>query len=125
MHENDIAKIIVQTVFDLHKNLGPGLLESVYKNSLAYDLKEKNLIVEREVPVPFVYKEVKQDVGFRLDLLIEKKVVVEIKAIELLAPVHFSQVLTYLKLANIKLGLLINFNVKLIKDGIHRIVNNL
>ncbi|MBM4172078.1 MAG: GxxExxY protein [Ignavibacteria bacterium] len=125
MHENDIAKIIVQTVFDLHKNLGPGLLESVYKNSLAYDLKEKSLIVESEVPVPFVYKEVKQDVGFRLDLLIEKKVVVEIKAIELLAPVHFSQVLTYLKLANIKLGLLVNFNVNLIKEGIHRIVNNL
>ncbi|MDQ7818149.1 MAG: GxxExxY protein [Melioribacteraceae bacterium] len=118
MQENEIAQIIVQTVFDLHKSIEPGLLESVYKNSLAYDIREKGLIVETEVPIPFIYKEVKQDVGFRLDLLVEKKVILEIKAQELLAPVHYAQFLTYLKLINLKLGLLINFNVALIKENL-------
>jgi GxxExxY protein len=125
MHENEISSIIIETAIELHKTIGPGLLESVYKNSLAYDLKEKGLNVDVEVPVPFIYKEVKQDVGFRLDLLIDKKVIVEIKAQEILVPVNYSQLLTYLRLTNLKLGLLLNFHVKLMKEGIHRIVNNL
>lgn len=125
MHENEISFIIIETAIGIHNNIGPGLLESVYKNSLAYDLKEKGMNVETEVPIPFVYKEVKQDIGFRLDILVEKKVIVEIKAQELLAPVNYSQLLTYLRLTNLKLGLLLNFHVRLMKEGIHRIVNNL
>lgn len=125
MHETEISSIIIETAIELHKSIGPGLLESVYKNSLAYDLKQKGLDVDVEVPVPFIYKEVKQDIGFRLDLLIDKKVIVEIKAQEILAPVNYSQLLTYLRLTNLKLGLLLNFHVKLMKEGIHRIVNNL
>ncbi|MCL4547007.1 MAG: GxxExxY protein [Bacteroidetes bacterium] len=125
MTENEIATITVQTAIDLHRSLGPGLLESVYENALAYDLREKELYVEQQVPMPLVYKEKKFDVGYRMDLLIEKKVVIELKSIEALAPVHYAQLLTYLKLSDLKLGLLINFNVKLLKDGIHRIVNNL
>ncbi|MEW6194828.1 MAG: GxxExxY protein [Bacteroidota bacterium] len=105
--------------------MGPGLLESVYENTLAFDLREQGLFVEQQVPIPLVYKENKFEVGYRLDLLVNKKVIIELKAVEELAPVHFAQVLTYLKLLDLKLGLLINFNVKLLKDGIHRIVNNL
>ncbi len=110
---------------ELHKALGPGLLESVYEHALAYDLAELGLDVKTQVPMPLVYKEIKQDVGYRIDLLVENKVIVEIKSVENLAPVHFSQTLTYLKLSNKKLALLINFNTKLLKEGIHRIVNNL
>ena len=101
------------------------MLESVYENTLAYDLRVNGLNVLQQVALPLVYKEVKMDVGYRLDLLVEKKVVVEIKSIELLAPVHYAQLLTYLRLSGMKLGLLINFNVKLLKEGIHRVVNNL
>jgi GxxExxY protein len=125
MTENEIAKIIVQTAFDLHVSLGPGLLESVYENALAFDLRGKGLQVEQQIPMPLIYKEIKFDVGYRMDLLVDKKVIIELKSVELLAPVHYAQLLTYLKLADLKLGLLINFNVKLLKDGIHRIVNNL
>ena len=125
MNENEISKIIVQTSIELHKMLGPGLLESVYENSLAYDLREKDLIVDQQVPMPLIYKEVKFDVCYRMDLVVNKKVVIEIKSVELLAPVHYSQLLTYLKLSSLKLCLLINFNVSLLKDGIHRLVNNL
>lgn len=125
MHENEISSIIIETAIDLHKTIGPGLLESVYKNSLSYDLKEKGLAVEMEVPIPFIYKEVKQNVGFRPDLLVEKKVIVEIKSQEVLAPVNYSQLLTYLRLTNLKLGLLLNSHVKFMKEGIHRKVNNL
>jgi GxxExxY protein len=125
MTENEISKIIVLTAIDLHRNLGPGLLESVYENALAFDLRGKGLQVEQQIPMPLIYKEVKFDVGYRLDLLVEKKVIIELKSVELLAPVHYAQLLTYLKLSDLKLGLLINFNVKLLKDGIHRIVNNL
>lgn len=110
---------------DLHRALGPGLLESVYEATLAYDLKEIGLEVKTQVPMPLVYKEVKQDIGYRIDLLVGQKVIVEIKSVENLAPVHFAQTLTYLKLSDKKLALLINFNTKLLKDGIHRIVNNL
>lgn len=125
MTENEIATIIVQTAIDLHRSLGPGLLESVYENALAFDLREKGLNINQQVPMPLVYKENKFDVGYRMDLVVEEKVVIELKSIEALAPVHYAQLLTYLKLSNLKLGLLINFNVKLLKDGIHRIVNNL
>jgi GxxExxY protein len=125
MKENEISNKIIGVAIELHKKLGPGLLESVYENALAYDLKEAGLTVVQQVPMPFVYKEIKMDVGYRLDLLVENKVIIEIKSIEALAPVHYAQLLTYLKLSDLKLGLLINFNTKLLKDDIHRVVNNL
>ena len=125
MNENELSYKIIGAAMELHKSLGPGLLESVYEVALAYDLKEIGLEVKTQVPMPLVYKEVKQEIGYRIDLLVENKVILEIKSIENLAPVHFAQTLTYLKLADKKLALLINFNTKLLKDGIHRIVNNL
>jgi GxxExxY protein len=125
MNENDISYKIIGAAIELHKNIGPGLLESVYENALAYDLMEIGFDVKQQCPMPFVYKEVKMDVGYRLDLLVDNKVIVEIKSIENLAPVHYAQTLTYLKLSGLKLGLLINFNSKFLKDNIHRIVNNL
>lgn len=125
MTENEIATVILDHAFALHKTLGPGLLESVYEKALFYDLVESGLMVQAQLPIPLVYKEIKFEAGFRLDLLVENKVIVELKAIESLAPLHFAQTLTYLKLSNKRLGLLINFNNKLLKDGIHRIVNNL
>ena len=125
MNENYLSNKIIGIAIELHKKLGPGLLESAYENALAYDLKEIGLDIKQQVSMPFIYKEIKLDIGYRIDLLIEKKVIVEIKSVESLAPVHYAQLLTYLKLSNIKLGLLINFNTKLLKDGIHRIVNNL
>lgn len=125
MSENEISKIVVLTAIELHKSLGPGLLESVYENALAYDLRAEGLSVEQQVPMPLVYKNIKFEVGYRLDLLVNKKVILELKAVETLSPVHYAQLLTYLKLSELKLGLLINFNQKLLKDGIHRIVNNL
>ena len=123
--ENEISYKIIGCAIDLHKTLGPGLLESVYEAALAYDLKEIGLNVQTQVPMPLVYKEVKQDVGYRLGIVVENKVILEIKSVENLAPVHFAQTLTYLKLSGLKLGLLINFNTKILKEGIHRIVNNL
>jgi GxxExxY protein len=125
MTENEISYKIIGIAIELHKNLGPGLLESVYENTLAYDLREAGLEVKQQVPMPLIYKEVKMDNGYRIDLLVENKVVIEIKSVEFIAPVHFSQTLTYLKLGNKKLGLLINFNTDKLKDGIQRIVNNL
>ena len=125
MSENEISFKIIGAALELHKTLGPGLLESVYEAALAFDLRELGFDVKTQVPMPLVYKEVKQDVGYRIDLLVENMVIVEIKSIENLAPVHFAQTLTYLKLSNKKLALLINFNTKLLKDGVHRIVNNL
>lgn len=125
MHENEIAKIIVDCAFKIHKALGPGLLESVYQAALAYELRKRGLQVLTEQPIPAVYEDVKLELGFRADLLVEHKVIVEIKSIEALAPIHGKVLLTYLRLANVRLGLLINFNVELIKDGIRRVVNNL
>ncbi|MGE0636058.1 MAG: GxxExxY protein [Bacteroidia bacterium] len=125
MTENEISYKIIGAAIDLHKQLGPGLLESVYEYTLAYELRELGLSVEQQVPMPLVHKEIKMECGYRLDLKVESKIIVEIKAIETLAPVHFAQTLTYLKLSGIKLGLLINFNTAVLKDGIHRIVNNL
>ncbi len=125
MTENEISYKIIGVALEVHKSLGPGLLESVYENALSHDLREAGIAVICQVPMPFVYKAVKMDVGYRVDLIVGDKVLVEIKSVESLAPVHFAQTLTYLKLSGIKLGLLINFNVKTLKDSIHRIVNNL
>lgn len=125
MTENEIAYKIVGASLELHKAVGPGLLESAYEFALAYDLRNMGLDVKQQIALPFKYKEINLDVGYRVDLIIENKVLIELKSIEKLAPVHYAQTLTYLKLSNLKLGLLINFNTKLIKDGIHRIVNNL
>lgn len=125
LSENELSNIIIGCAIDLHKTLGPGLLESAYETAFAYDLKMIGLEVVTQAPMPFVYKGVKQDIGYRIDMLIEHKVIIEIKSVEQLAPVHLAQTLTYLKLANLKLALLINFNTKFLKDGVHRIVNNL
>jgi GxxExxY protein len=125
MNENELSYKIIGAAMEMHKTLGPGLLESVYEAALAYDLREMGLDVKTQLPMPLIYKDVKQDVGYRIDILVENKVIIEIKSIENLAPVHFAQTLTYLKLADKKLALLINFNTKLLKEGIHRIVNNL
>lgn len=125
MTENEISYKIIGTAIELHKAIGPGLLESTYENALAYDLREIGLVVQQQVPIPFIYKEVRMDIGYRLDLLVENKVIIEIKSLESLAPVHSAQLLTYLKLSEKKLGLLINFNTHVLKSGIHRIVNNL
>ena len=125
MLENEISNKVIGAAIDIHKNLGPGLLESAYENALAYDLNNVGLDIKQQIPMPFIYKEIKLDVGYRLDLIIENKVIIEIKSVEQLAPVHFAQTLTYLKLSGLKLALLINFNTVLLKDGIHRIVNNL
>lgn len=125
MTENEISFKVIGIAIELHKQIGPGLLETAYESALAYDLREAGLRVEQQVPMPFVYKDVKQELGYRIDLLVENKVIIELKSIEKLAPVHFAQTLTYLKLAELKLGLLINFNTKYLKNEIHRVVNNL
>ncbi len=109
----------------MHKTLGPGLLESVYENALAHDLEKLGMDIKRQTSLPFLYKDIKMEAGFRMDLLVNNKVIIEVKSIDALAPVHFAQTLTYLKLSELKLALLINFNVKSLKEGIHRIVNNL
>ena len=125
MTENEIATIIIGCAIDVHRQLGPGLLESAYQECLLYEIRQKGLRVVKEKPMPIVYKEVKLDHGYRLDLLVEEKVVVEIKTVEAFSEVHTAQVLTYLKLGNYKLGLLINFHVSLLKNGLKRIVNNI
>jgi GxxExxY protein len=125
MHENAIAKEIVDASFRIHTALGPGLLESVYDSVLSYELTRRGLRIVRQQPIPVVYESVRIDTGFRADLIVEDKVIVEIKSVEALAPVHKKQVLTYLKLGDKRLGLLINFHAALIKDGITRIVNGL
>jgi len=125
MTENEISYKVIGAAIELHKIIGPGLLESAYENALAFDLREMGFDVKQQIAMPFIYKSVKQNVGYRLDLLINSKVIIEIKSIENLAPVHFAQTLTYLKLSNLKLALLVNFNNNVLKEGIHRIVNNL
>ncbi len=125
MHENEISYSIIGAAINLHKTIGPGLLESAYENALAFDLREIGLDVKQQVPMPFIYKGVNQDVGYRIDLLIENKVIIEIKSLDNLAPVHYAQTLTYLRLSGLKLALLINFNKKYLKENIHRIVNKL
>jgi len=125
MTENAIAKEIVDAAFRIHTKLGPGLLESVYETVLAYELDCRGLRIVRQQPIPVVYDSIRINTGFRADLIVEDKVIVEVKSVEILAPVHKKQLLTYLRLADKRLGLLINFQVALIKDGITRIVNGL
>ena len=125
MTENEIAKIIVNTSFSIHTKLGPGLLESVYEEILYFELNKQGLQVERQKAIPVIWNEIKMGIGFRADLIVESKVIIEIKSVEAIAPVHPKQLLTYLRLTGYKLGLLINFNEPLIKTGITRIVNNL
>ena len=125
MTENEISKIVVDICFRIHKQYGPGLFESVYEEIFCYELNKKGLKFKRQHPVPLIHEEIKMEIGFRADVVVEDKLIVELKSVEALADIHYKQVLTYLKLTNIKLGLLVNFNVPLVKDGIHRVVNNL
>lgn len=123
MIEDEISNIIIGCAIDVHRALGPGLLESAYRECLFYELAEKRLQVVKEKPMPVVYKEVNLDHGYRMDLLVENKVVVELKTVEAINDVHIAQLLTYLKLGDYRLGLIINFQTKLLKQGIKRIIN--
>ena len=123
MQENEISQIVFESGLKIHRELGPGLLESAYEECLIYELRTKGLFVERQKPMPLIYESVKMDVGYRLDLIVENKVVIEVKSCESLNDVHLAQVITYLKLSECKLGLLINFNVKLFKNGYKRVLN--
>ncbi len=125
MHENEISQLILNSAFKVHTQLGPGLLESSYQECLFYELRKSGLFVEKEKAQPLIYDEVKLDIGYRIDLFVENKVVVEIKSVESLNDVHLAQVLTYLKLSKSKLGLLLNFNVKSLKYGIKRVANGI
>jgi GxxExxY protein len=125
MHENEITGIIVDAAFKIHTTLGPGLLESVYEAVLSYELEKRGLSVVRQQAIPVIYDEVKLELGFRADVIVNHKVVLEIKSAEVVAPVHAKQLRTYLRLMDMRLGLMINFNVNLIKEGITRVVNNL
>ncbi len=125
MTENEISEKIIGCAIQVHRELGPGLLESSYETALEYELVQIGLFVERQKPLPLIYKDVRLDCGYRVDLLVEKKVVVELKVVEALNDLFLAQTLTYLKLTNCKLGLLMNFNVLLMKDGIRRVVNKL
>lgn len=125
MRENEISGRVIGIAIEVHNALGPGLLESVYKECLFYKLSQAGLDVEREKPMPLVFKDVKLECGYRVDLLVESKLVLEIKSVESLHDVHLAQVLTYLKLGNYRLGLLMNFNMVKLKDGIKRVVNGL
>jgi len=123
MTENEIAAEIVDASYRIHTNLGPGLLESVYEAVLAFELEKRGLNVVRQQALPVIYESMKLEEGFRADLVVEDKVIVELKSVEILAPVHKKQLLTYLKISGKKLGLLINFGSALIKDGMERIIN--
>ncbi|NQV17359.1 MAG: GxxExxY protein [Armatimonadetes bacterium] len=125
MTENGISKIIVDCAFRIHKRFGPGLLESVYEKLMIHELTKMGLNIRNQVGVPIKYDDKIIDLGFRVDIIVENKVIIELKSVKEIAPVHKKQLLTYLKLSELKLGLLINFNVNLIKNGITRIVNNL
>lgn len=125
MTENEISNKVIGLAIEVHSSLGPGLLESAYKESLYYKIGKSGLYVEKEKAMPLIFEEVKLDCGYRLDLLVENKLVIEIKSVEALNDIHLAQVLTYMKLGTYKLGLLLNFNVLRLKDGIKRVVNNL
>ncbi|MBA0883355.1 GxxExxY protein [Flavobacterium undicola] len=125
MTENEISKIVFESALKVHKVLDPGLLESAYEECLFYELKKFNLKVEKQKALPLVYEDVKLDVGYRIDIIVEDKFIVEVKSVETLNDVHLAQLLTYLRLSDCKLGLLINFNVKLLKEGVRRVVNGI
>jgi GxxExxY protein len=121
--ENDISKIVYESGYLIHKVLGPGLLESAYEECMYYELRKQGLFVEKQKPMPLFYDEIKMDVGYRLDLLVENKFILEIKSVESLNDVHLAQILTYLRLSRCKLGMLINFNTLHFKNGVRRIIN--
>lgn len=121
--ENELSKIVFDAALKVHRALGPGLLESAYQKCLYYELSKEDLFVEKEKPLPLIYETVELESSYRLDIILENKLIVEVKSVDALNDIHLAQVLTYLKLADCKLGLLINFNVLLIKDGIKRIIN--
>ncbi|ENI5846509.1 GxxExxY protein [Flavobacterium psychrophilum] len=123
MTENDISRVVFESALKVHQALGPGLLESAYEECLFYELKKHNLKVEKQKALPLIYDEIKLDAGYRIDIIIEDKFIIEIKAVEALTDVHLAQLLTYLRLSNCKLGLLINFNVSLLKNGVRRVIN--
>ena len=123
MSENEISEIIIGAAIEVHKHLGPGLLESAYEACLAYELKQQGLEVKQQLVLPVVYKEVKLDAGYRIDLLIENKVIIEVKSVDAMANIHIAQLLTYLKLKDIRLGLLINFNTEKLVNGLKRVIN--
>jgi GxxExxY protein len=125
MDENELSRIVVDCCYKIHTSLGPGLLESVYEHLLSYELVKQNLYIKRQQGIPVIYEDVKMDLGFRADIIVENKLIIEIKSVEAVAPVHKKQLLTYPKLTGLKLGLLVNFNEALIKTGIHRVINNL
>jgi GxxExxY protein len=125
MTENDLAKRIVNAAYRIHTTLGPGLLESVYEITLTHELEKLSIKVLRQQALPVVYETIRMDIGFRADLIVGEKVIVEIKSVEAISPAHRKQLLTYLRLANKRLGLLINFNVEFIRDGVTRVVNGL
>ena len=122
MSDEELAKIVIGLSIDVHKALGPGLLESSYKECLYYKINQQGIFVEKEKGLPLVFEKVKLDCGYRIDLLVENKLIVEIKSVEALNDIHLAQVLTYLKLSHCRLGLLINFNVLLLKNGIRRVI---
>jgi GxxExxY protein len=123
MTENDIAKIVFELGLKVHRALGPGLLESAYEECLYYELRNAGLLVEKQKALPLVYNEIRLDIGYRIDLFVERKFVVEVKSVDALADIHLAQILTYLKLSDAKLGYLINFNTVLFKDGVKRVIN--
>jgi len=125
MTENELSKVVVDVAFQIHTSLGPGLLESVYQKVMAYELRKRGLNVEEEVPLPVVWDDVKLEVGFRVDLFVNRKLIIELKSVERVAPVHKKALLTYLRLTDCKLGLLVNFGEELMKTGISRVVNGL
>lgn len=125
MDENEIAKVVLDVAFKIHKQYGPGLFESVYEEIFMYEWSKLDIPILRQHPIPLVHETIKLEAGFRADFIVDRKVIIELKSVEILANVHYKQVLTYLKLTKLKLGLLINFNTSYLKDGIHRIANNL
>ncbi len=125
MTENEIARQVVDACYRIHTSLGPGLLESVYESVLAYELERRGLAVRRQVPIPVVWNELRFEEGYRADLVVEGKLIIELKSVEKVAPVHAKQLLTYLRLADMRLGLLVNFGETRIADGIKRVVNRL
>lgn len=125
MTENELSSIIIGAAIEVHKQLGPGLLESSYEICLAYELKQKGLHVKTQIPLPIIYKEVNLETGYRIDIIVEKKVIIEVKAVDEFSNIHLAQILTYLKLSELKLGLLLNFNVAKMSEGIKRVVNRL
>lgn len=123
--ENDFSYIIRGAIFKVYNELGPGLLESVYEDVLCFELQKQGLSIKRQVPLPVIYEDVELEIGFRLDVLVNNKIIIEIKSVEKLEKIHHKQILTYLKLTGLKLGILVNFNVDTITEGIFRKVNGL